>query len=99
MEAIPHIRYWEQLPGKLSASRTHQGLSSHTGAELSPTRGLQTLASRRAELVRDGLQFSYVHGKQAAEIGFEQGKIGLEKGRIMYGSLRDRYASLSQVPS
>ena len=52
MEAIPHITYWEQLPG----------------------------------LVRDGVQFSYVHGKAFAELA-------LERGTVLYTLARERYSS------
>jgi len=52
VEAIPHVRYWEQVPG----------------------------------LVRDGVQFSYVHGRAAAELG-------LERGQAAYTFLRERYQS------
>ena len=61
VEAIAHIRYWEELPG----------------------------------LVRDGLQFSYTHGRAAAEIG-------MERSRVLYADLRERYAAyagVSQLPS
>ena len=71
VEAIPHIRYWEEVPG----------------------------------LVRDGLQFSYVHGKAASEVGMvmgaaglEKSKVVLEKGKVVYEQLRSRYASLKQMP-
>lgn len=58
VEAIPHIRYWEEVPG----------------------------------LVRDGLQFSYVHGKAYSEIA-------LEKGKVVYEAMRSKYTSLNQTPS
>jgi len=52
IEAIPHIRYWEEVPG----------------------------------LVREGVQFSYVHGRAAAEVG-------LERGKVAYSLVKERYAN------
>jgi len=52
VEAIPHVKYWEEVPG----------------------------------LVRDGVAFSYSHGKHALETGFT-------KGRGAYETIRDQYAA------
>jgi len=64
VEAIPHIKYWEEGPG----------------------------------LVRDGLQFSLVHGKAAAEKGKGLAEMGLAKGKVAYELIKARYAS-QHVPT
>ena len=57
VEAIPHIRYWEQVPG----------------------------------LVKDGMAFSWTHGKIAAEISYVHGQALYCKA---YEMVRNRYNSV-----
>ena len=66
VEAIPHIRYWEEVPG----------------------------------LVRDGMQFSAVHGRAAAEVAAAKGQEMLPVLQNLYTQLKERYQSThTPIPS
>lgn len=47
-------------------------------------------------LVKEGLQFSYTHGKVYGEVGRQYAEVGFEKGKALYHGLRSSYQG---VPS